>query len=146
MGLPNSTFTFGFQFWFLGCTLIIFTNLMLCKIIFKMIINFIIEGSMSIFIVHIGIIMPLFHFDHINFKVSSVIKIINFNEIKKMAHLVKLVIFHVNVITCEIFNLPPIYCIFARKTHFLRWKISNNLVTWYPNYVKWHGSIHLQLS
>ncbi len=78
---------------------------MLCKIIFKIIINFIIEGSMSIFIIHIGIIGPLFHFDYTNFKVSSVIKIINFNEIKKMAHLAKLVIFHVNVIICENFNL-----------------------------------------
>jgi hypothetical protein len=78
-----NTFTFGYKFWFLGCTIIIFTNLMLCKIIFKIIINFIIEGS--IFIIHIGIIGPLFHFDYTNFKVSLVIKIINFNEIKKIA-------------------------------------------------------------
>jgi hypothetical protein len=35
---------------------------------------------MSIFIVYIGIIGPLFHFDYINFKVSLVINIINFNE------------------------------------------------------------------
>jgi hypothetical protein len=92
---------------------------MLCNIIFKIIINFIIEGSMSIFIVHIGIIRPLFHFDYTNFKVSSVITIINFNEIKKMAYLAKLVIFHMNVITCENFNLPLIYCIFV-ENHFLK--------------------------
>jgi hypothetical protein len=57
---------------------------MLCNII-KLIINFIIyiEGSMNIFIIYIGIIGPQFHFDCTNFKVSLVIKIINFNEIKK---------------------------------------------------------------
>jgi hypothetical protein len=48
--------------------------------------------------------------------------------------------------TCLRVTLPPIYCIFVEKIHFLKWKISNNLVTWYPDYVKWHGSIHLQLS
>jgi hypothetical protein len=115
-----SIFIFGYQFWFLGPTIIIFTNLMLCKIIFKIIINFIIEGSMSIFIIHIGTIGPLFRFDYINFKVSSIIKIINFNEKKKMAHLTKLVIFHVNVNTCQNFNLPHMYRIFVKKTHFLR--------------------------
>ncbi len=49
--------------------------------------NFIIyiEGSMNIFIVYIGIIGPQFHFDYTNFKVQLVIKIINFNEIKRMA-------------------------------------------------------------
>ncbi len=110
---------FWVQILVLGSTIIIFTNLMLCNIIFKIIINFIIEGSMSIFIVHIGIIRPLFHFDYTNFKVSSVITIINFNEIKKMAYLAKLVIFHMNVITCENFNLPLIYCIFV-ENHFLK--------------------------
>jgi len=48
---------------------------------------------MSISIVYIGIIRPLSHFDYINFKGSLVIKTINFNEIRKMAHLVMLVIF-----------------------------------------------------
>jgi hypothetical protein len=38
---------------------------------------------MSIFIVYIGIIGPLFHFDHTNFKASLVIKIVNFSEIVK---------------------------------------------------------------
>jgi hypothetical protein len=58
---------------------------MLCNIIFKIIINFIIyiEESMSIFIVYIDIIGLESHFDYINFKVSLVIKIINFNGIKK---------------------------------------------------------------
>ncbi len=36
---------------------------------------------MGIFIVYIGIIKPLSHFDCINFKDSLVLKIINFNEI-----------------------------------------------------------------
>ncbi len=59
---------------------------------------------MSIFIIYIGIIRPLFHFDCINFKVSLVvINIINFNENFKMAHLAMLVIFHVNVIICQFF-------------------------------------------
>jgi hypothetical protein len=52
---------------------------------------------MDIFIGYINIIGPLSHFDYINFKVSLVIKIINFNGIKNMAHLVMLVIFHVNI-------------------------------------------------
>jgi hypothetical protein len=68
-----------------------------------------IEGFMSIFIVYIGILGLLFRFDYTNFKVSLVIKIINFNEIKKMAHLAIFVIFHMNVISCQIFNLPHFF-------------------------------------
>ncbi len=100
------TFNFGHQIWFLGLAITIFTKLMLCNIIFKIIINFIIyvEGSMNIFKVYIDIIGPLFCFDYTNFKASLVIKIINFNKIKKLAHLVMHVIFHVNAITCQIFN------------------------------------------
>jgi hypothetical protein len=66
----------------------------------KIIINFIIyiEGSMCIFIVYVSLIGPLFHFDYLNFKGSIIIRVINFSEIKNMAHLVMLVIFHVNVI------------------------------------------------
>jgi len=48
-----------------------------------------------------------------------------------------LIVFHVNVITCQNFNLPHIYCNFATKIHFLRWKISNlshGIQTWF-NYV-----------
>jgi hypothetical protein len=75
---------------------------------------------MSIFIVYIGIIRPLFCFDRINFKVSLVIKMINFNEIKKMAHLTMLDIFSVNVIICQKINLLHIYCIFIKGTQFLR--------------------------
>ncbi len=59
-----------------------------------------IERSMGIIIIYIGIIRPLSHFDNINFKASLVIKIINFNGIENMAHLIMFVIFHVNVITC----------------------------------------------
>jgi hypothetical protein len=74
---------------------------------------------MSIFIIYIGIIGPQSCFDYTNFKASLVIKIININE-KKMAHLVMLVIFYVDVIFHQNFNLPHIYRIFVQKTHFLR--------------------------
>jgi hypothetical protein len=49
----------------------------------QIIINLIIyiEGSTCILIICIGIIGPLSHFDYINFKVSLIIKIINFNGI-----------------------------------------------------------------
>jgi hypothetical protein len=70
---------------------------------------------MSIFIIYIGIVRPLFCFDCINFKASLVIRIINFNENLKMAHLAVVVIFHVNVIICPNFNLSHIYHIFAEK-------------------------------
>jgi hypothetical protein len=43
----------------------------------------------------IAIIGPKSHFDYNNFRASLVFKIINFNEIKKLAHLVMLVIFYV---------------------------------------------------
>jgi len=103
---------------------------------------------MNILIVYIGIIGPLSHFDYTNFKVSWVIKIINFNEIKKVAHLAILVIFHVNVITFQIFNLPHIYCMFVKKLIFWNEKIQiNHMVLKHGlNYVKWHGLIYLQLS
>ncbi len=60
-----------------------------------------IEGSINIFVVYISIIKPLSHFDCTNFKTSLVIKMINYNEILKMAHLSMFVMFHVNVITCQ---------------------------------------------
>jgi hypothetical protein len=75
---------------------------------------------MGIFIIYIGIIGPLFCFDYTNFKSLLVIKIINFSEIKNMAHLTMLVIFHANMITCQNFNLPNIYCIFIEETQFLK--------------------------
>ncbi len=89
---------------------------------------------MNIFIIYIGIIRPLFHFDYTNFKVSLVIKIFNFNEIFKMAHITMLVIFYMDVIFCQIFNLPHIYYIFARKNYFFEIK-NFKLITWYPNMV-----------
>jgi len=73
-------------------------------------------------------------FDYINFKASLVIKVINFNGIEKMDPLAMLVIFHVNVITCQIFNLPHIYRIFAEKTHSLNENFQINLM------VSKHGS------
>jgi hypothetical protein len=89
---------------------------------FNIIMNFIIyiEGSMRIFIIYIGITRPLFRFDSTNFNVSFFNKIINFNEFLKMSHLAIFFIFHVNVITCQKFNLLYIYCIFAEKTHFFK--------------------------
>jgi hypothetical protein len=80
---------------------------------------------MNIYIIYIGIIRPLFHFDSINFKVSLVIKIINFKRIFKMAHLTMFVIFHVNGITCQIFNLPHIYHIFVERIYSLKYFFSN---------------------
>ncbi len=99
---------FGYQFWFLGPKIIVFTKLMLHNIILKIIKNFIIyiEGSMGIFIVYIGIIGSLSHFNYTNFKVSLVIKVINFSGILKMTHLVMLVNFHVNLVTYQNFYLP----------------------------------------
>jgi hypothetical protein len=39
-----------------------------------------------------------------------------------MGHLAMFVIFNVDVIFNQSFNLPYIYCIFVQKTHFLKWK------------------------
>jgi hypothetical protein len=55
---------------------------------------------MSIFIIYIGIIQPQYRFNYTNFKVSLIIKIINFNEFFKKSHVIVLVIFYMNVITC----------------------------------------------
>jgi hypothetical protein len=41
-----------------------------------------------------------------------------------MAHLTMFVIFYLDVIFCQNFNLPHIFRIFAEKTH-LRWKFTN---------------------
>ncbi len=71
---------------------------------------------MGSFIVYIGIIGPLSHFDYTNFKFLLVIQIMNFNGIKNMAHPAMLIVFHVNMITCQNFNLPHIYCIFIEET------------------------------
>jgi len=92
------------------------------EIIIILIISFIIyiEGSMSIFIIYNHITRTWSCFDYTNFKASLVIKIINFNEILKISILTMLVIFYVDVISCQNFNLPHIYRIFVEKTHFLR--------------------------
>jgi hypothetical protein len=42
-----------------------------------------------------------------------------------MAHLAMFVIFNVDVILNQNFNLSHIYRIFVEKTYFLRWKFSN---------------------
>jgi len=52
-----------------------------------------------------------------------------------MVHLAMLVIFHVNIITYQIFNLPQNYCIFARKKSFFEMK-NFKLIAWYPNKVQ----------
>jgi hypothetical protein len=86
--------------------------------------------------------------DYTDFRASLVIKIINLNEIKKRLHLVMLVIFYVDVISCQIFNLPHIYRIFAKKLIFSNEKFQiNHMVSKHGSYyVKQHGSIYLQLS
>jgi predicted phosphatase len=65
-----------------------------------------------------------------------------------MAHLTMLVIFYVDVISCQNFNLPHIYHIFVKKPHF--WDENsqiNHMVSEHGSYyVKWHGSIYLQLT
>jgi hypothetical protein len=52
-----------------------------------------------------------------------------------MAHLVMLVIFHMNAITCQNFNLPHIFCIVVEKKSFFNTKIFK-LTTWYLNMVQ----------
>jgi hypothetical protein len=42
-----------------------------------------------------------------------------------MAHLAMLVIFYVDVISYQNFNLSHIHRIFVEKTHFSRWKFTN---------------------
>jgi len=104
-----------------------------------------IEISMGIFMVYISIIGPLFCFDCIKFKVSLVIKVINSNGILNMAHLTMFVIFHVNVITWQNFNLPHIYFIFAKKIIFRNEKnqISHMASKHGSNYVKWHHLVYI---
>ncbi len=77
---------------------------------------------------------PQFCFDCTNFRASLVTKMINFNEIKKMAHLVMLVIFHVDVISCQNFKYTIHLSHFCSKSSFFEMKIYK-LVTWYPNMV-----------
>jgi len=59
-----------------------------------------------------------------------------------------LVIFHVNVLTCQNFKLPHIYCIFVLKIIFWdeNFQISHMVSKHGSKYVKWHGLIYLQLS
>jgi hypothetical protein len=42
-----------------------------------------------------------------------------------MTFLAMLVIFYVDVIFCQNFNLPHIYRIFAENIHCLKWKFTN---------------------
>jgi hypothetical protein len=81
------------------------------------------------------------HFDYTNFRASLVIEGVNFDGIKDMAHLAILVIFHVNMITCQFFNLPHIYHIFAKKIIFYdeKFQISHMVFKHGSNYVKLHG-------
>jgi len=54
-----------------------------------------------------------------------------------MSNLAMFVIFHVNVITCQNFNIPHIYHIFVEKNHFLKWNFQiNHMVskTWFKQY------------
>jgi hypothetical protein len=65
-----------------------------------------------------------------------------------MSHLIMFVIFYVDEITCQNFNLLHIYPIFAEKIIF--WNeilLINHIVSKHGSYyVKWHGSIYFQLS
>jgi len=73
-----------------------------------------------------------------------------------MAHLAMLVIFYVDVISCQNFNLPHIYVSLMKKLIF--WdenllishmvsKHGSYYVKWHGSYyVNWHGSIYLQIS
>jgi hypothetical protein len=65
-----------------------------------------------------------------------------------MTHLITLVIFYVDVISCQNFNLSHIYRIFAEKHIFCDENVQiNHIVSKHGSYyVKWHGSICLQLS
>jgi hypothetical protein len=58
-----------------------------------------------------------------------------------MAHLTMLVIFYVDVIYCQIFNLPHICRIFAGKNSFFEMKFYK-LVTWYPNMNQYTFNFH----
>jgi hypothetical protein len=94
---------------------------------------------MGIFIIYIGIIRPLSHFDCTNFKASLVIKIINFNEIKKYRPFNYACCFPCEcMITCQIFNLPHIYHIFVEKLIFLNeiFQIGHMVSKHGSNYVK----------
>jgi hypothetical protein len=59
-----------------------------------------------------------------------------------MAHLTMLVIFYVDVISCQIFNLPHVYCIFAGKNSVFEMKFFK-LVTSYPNmvHIMWNDMV-----
>jgi hypothetical protein len=104
---------------------------MLCSIIFKIIIIFIIyiEGSMCTFIIYIGIIQPKFRFDYINFKTSLVIKIINFNENLEISHPTMLVIFLWMWFLVKI-SIYHTFITSLLKNSFFEMKIYK-LVTWF---------------
>jgi len=65
-----------------------------------------------------------------------------------MAHLAMLLIFYVDVISCQNFNLPHIYASLLKKIIF--WNenlLISHMVSKHGScYVKWHGSIYLQIS
>jgi hypothetical protein len=52
-----------------------------------------------------------------------------------MAHIAMLVIFYVDLISYQNFNLPHIYHIFAGKNLFFEMKIYKLIIRWYPNMV-----------
>jgi len=64
-----------------------------------------------------------------------------------MAHLAMLIIFYVDVIFCQNFNLPHIYHIFVDFNFFWNENFQiNHMVSKHGSYyVKWHGSMYLQL-
>jgi hypothetical protein len=52
-----------------------------------------------------------------------------------MAHLAKLVIFHVNVNTCQNFNLPHMFIAFLLKK-LIFWDEKFQINKWYPNMIQ----------
>jgi len=65
-----------------------------------------------------------------------------------MAHLTMHVIFHMNVINCENFNLPHINHIWknSKKNFNEKFQIGDIVSKHGSNYVKWYGSTCFQLS
>jgi hypothetical protein len=58
------------------------------------------------------------------------------------------IIFYMDVIFCQIFNLPHIYHIFVKKIHIWdeNFQISHMASKYGSYYVEWYGWMYLQLS
>jgi len=120
-----STFNFGYQFWFLGPKNHYFYKFnVILYYLLEIFITYI-EGFMNIIRIYFNIIGPLSHFDDTNFKASLVIKIIIFNEIKKMVHLA--ICLSSSMWMWLFVNISIYYTLITSllKIHLLKWKMSN---------------------